>query len=110
MLIMGIPVLATIGMMGISLWFLIILCLIPLGFGVIFQLILTAITEHRGLLFAPAGIGLIGFILSLIFLGSDLPVFTFIVYWLIYFLAIWLTWFIVCKLKCYFAGRWKRSE
>lgn len=110
MLIMGVPVLAAMGMMGVSLWFLIVLCLIPLGFGMAFQLILTAVTEQRGLLLVPAGIGLIGLVLSLIFLGSSLPPLALIIYWMIYFLVLWLTWLVVYKVKRYFARRWKRSE
>lgn len=107
---MGLPVLATMGIVGIGLWLLFLLCLVPLGIGLTIQLVLTAVTENRWIHCIPAGLGLWCLAISLIFLNQMLPpVFT-LIYWAVYFLIVWLTWLVVMKIKNWIAGRRQRSE
>ncbi len=76
-----------------------IVAAIPFCVGITLQIIMTIVSDKKWMLFIPAGLELIGVICSLIWLGEMIPVSSIIVYWVIVFISLWITWLIVVKLR-----------
>lgn len=107
---MGVPVLATMGLMGVSLWLAWLLSSVPLIFGILLQLILTAVTERKIILWIPAVLGVLGLIGMVVVLFPERIAWIAVIYWVIYFLFIWLTWLLTVRIKRKIAQCRKRSE
>lgn len=94
-----IPALATLA---------ILFCL-PFWVGLGLQVILTAVTEKKPWLYLPATLGAICAVVYFFWLGELIPLWFQLVYWAVFFLALWLTWFLVGKLRG-LVLRWVRGQ
>lgn len=87
------PALVTFGAMAA-----VVLCA-PFCAGIVLQLLLTVFGQKKWVLYVPAGLGALGLAGSLLWLLGDVPFTVLLVYWGIYFLALWITWLVVTQIK-----------
>ena len=91
------PALAAFGVMSVF-----VLCA-PFCVGLFLQLVLTVFGQKRWVLYIPAGLGVLGLAGTLVFFHPNPPVLYILIYWALYFLALWLTWLVVDQIKKFIA-------
>lgn len=94
-----IPALATLA---------IVFCL-PFWVGLGLQAILSAVTEKKPLLYLPAVLGAICAVGYFVWLGEIIPLWFLLAYWAVFFLCLWLTRFLIGKLRA-LVLRWVRGN
>ena len=96
------PVLGLMAVYGVI---VLVILSVPFCVGMFLQLVLTVFGQKHWVLWVPAGLGALGLAGSLAFFLPDVPVLYILVYWALYFLALWLTWLVVDQIKKFIARR-----
>lgn len=104
--LLALPALAVFGALGAAAIFILS---VPLCVGIVLQLLLTVFGQAGWVRCVPAGLGVLGLAGSLGCFLPELSPIAILVYWGIYFLALWLTWLIVTQIKKA-AAKWTGRE
>lgn len=96
------PILGLMAVYGII---VLVILSVPFCIGMFLQLVLTVFGQKRWVLYIPAGLGVLGLAGTLVFFRPDPPALYILIYWTLYFLALWLTWLVVDQIKKFIARR-----
>lgn len=94
-----------LGLMAVYGVIVLVILSVPFCVGMFLQLVLTVFGQKHWVLWVPTGLGALGLAGSLAFFLPDVPVSYILVYWVLYFLALWLTWLVVDQIKKFIARR-----
>lgn len=94
-----------LGLMAVYGAIVLVILSVPFCIGIFLQFILTIFGQKHWILWVPTGLGALGLAGSMVFFLPDVPVSYILVYWTLYFLALWITWLVVDQIKKFIARR-----